>query len=68
MSLVPLSDGAALAGVSVTTLRNYIREQKLIGYQKSGKTFVDRDEVLAVFGAKPLGTRQKATAAACAWR
>ena len=58
MSLVPLSDGAALAGVSVTTLRNYIREQKLIGYQKSGKTFVDRDEVLAVFGAKPLGTRQ----------
>ncbi|HZT35027.1 MAG TPA: AAA family ATPase, partial [Nitrososphaera sp.] len=58
MTLVPVSDGAAIAGVSVTTLRNYIREQKLIGYQKSGKTYVDRDEVLTVFGAKPLTSRQ----------
>lgn len=54
MTLIPLADAASLAGVSLTTIRNYIREKRLVGYQKSGRITVDRDEILSVFGAKPL--------------
>ena len=54
MTLIPLADAASLAGVSLTTIRNYIREKRLVGYQKSGRLTVERDEILSVFGAKPL--------------
>jgi chromosome partitioning protein len=56
MSLIPLTDAAVLADVSITTIRNYIRDNKLTVYEKSGKQRVDRDEVLTVFGAKPITT------------
>lgn len=58
MGLIPLADAASLAEVSVTTIRNYIRENRLTGYEKSGKLCVDRDEVMAVFGLKPLPGQQ----------
>jgi chromosome partitioning protein len=54
MTLIPLADAASIAGVSLTTIRNYIREKKLHGYQKSGRLAVDREEVLATFGAQLL--------------
>lgn len=57
MTLILLSDAANLADVSVTTIRNYIRDGKLTGYDKSGKKYVNRDEVITIFGAKPLTIR-----------
>jgi chromosome partitioning protein len=58
MGLIPLSEASTLAEVSVTTIRNYIRDKRLIGYEKSGKLWVDRDELMAVFGAMPLAGNQ----------
>lgn len=58
MGLIPLSEASTLAEVSVTTIRNYIRDKRLVGYEKSGKLWVDRDELMAVFGAMPLAGNQ----------
>lgn len=63
MTLIPLADAASLAGVSLTTIRNYIREKRLAAYQKSGKLSVDRDELLTVFGATPLASHVSLTEA-----
>lgn len=57
MGHIQVVDAAALAEVSITTIRNYIRDKKLTAYEKSGKLWVDRDEVMAVFGIKPLSGR-----------
>jgi chromosome partitioning protein len=54
MELLKLSDAAHQAGVSVTTLRNYLRDKRLATYEKGGRLFVDRSELLAVFGLKRL--------------
>ena len=54
MDLLTLADAASLAGVSVTTLRNYIRERRLTAYEKGGRFLVERGELLAVFGLKRL--------------
>ncbi len=55
MDLIPLSDAAVLAGVSVTTIRTYIKEKRLTGYQKGNRAMVNRAEVLAIFGPKRVG-------------
>lgn len=35
MELLSLSDAAGLADVSTTTIRNYIRDKRLTGYEKA---------------------------------
>jgi chromosome partitioning protein len=54
MELISLPDATKLADVSITTLRNYIRDQRLTAYEKGGRLMVERSEVLAVFGLKRL--------------
>lgn len=56
MELLKLADAAPVAGVSVTTLRNYLRDKRLTAYEKGNRTFVDRSELMAVFGLKRLTT------------
>jgi chromosome partitioning protein len=60
MDLLRLPDAAQLAGVSVSTLRNYIRDRRLAAYEKGHRLLVDRAEVLAVFGPKRLTPREVA--------
>jgi chromosome partitioning protein len=52
MNLIGLQDAALLAGVSSTTIRNYIKDQRLKSYQKGNRILVDRDEVSSVFSPK----------------
>jgi chromosome partitioning protein len=54
MELIGLRDAARLVGVSVTTLRNYLRDRRLTAYEKSNRLTVERGELLAVFGPKRL--------------
>ncbi|MBX6315157.1 MAG: AAA family ATPase [Isosphaeraceae bacterium] len=64
MDLLSLPEASLLAEVSVTTLRNYIRDKRLGAYEKGGRLMVERTELAAVFGPKRvapsragLGTR-----------
>ena len=52
MNLIGLQDAANLADVSATTIRNYIKDQKLKGYQKGNRILVDREELISVFSPK----------------
>jgi chromosome partitioning protein len=52
MELINLSEAAIQAGVSVQTLRNYIRDKRLTGYKKGGRLSVERDELMSIFGTK----------------
>src|SRR5919109_782490 len=54
MELISLPDASRIAEVSVTTLRNYIRDKRLAAYEKGGRLMVERGELAAVFGAKRL--------------
>ena len=54
MELIGLPDAAQAVGVSVTTLRNYVRDRRLTVYEKGGRHMVERGELLAVFGTKRL--------------
>jgi chromosome partitioning protein len=54
MELISISDAAKLADLSPTTIRNYIKSEKLAAYERSGRHMVDRSEVLSVFGLKKL--------------
>jgi len=54
MELISLPDASRIAEVSVTTLRNYIRDQRLAAYEKGGRLMVERGELAAVFGPKRL--------------
>jgi chromosome partitioning protein len=54
MELIGLPDATRLVDVSITTLRNYIRDKRLTAYEKGGRIMVERSEVLAVFGPKRL--------------
>jgi chromosome partitioning protein len=54
MELIGLPDATKLVDVSITTLRNYIRDKRLTAYEKGGRMMVERNEVLAVFGLKRL--------------
>lgn len=55
MELITLSEAANIAGVSTTTIRNYIRDKKLTGYEKTNRLYVERGELMAIFGVKPIG-------------
>lgn len=52
MNLIGLQDASNLAGVSTTTIRNYIKDQRLKGYQKGNRVLVNRDELVSVFSPK----------------
>jgi chromosome partitioning protein len=54
MDLLSLPDAAQLADVSVTTLRNYMRDKKLTPYEKGGRYWLDRTELMTIFGLKRL--------------
>ena len=54
MELISLPDASRIAEVSVTTLRNYIRDKRLAAYEKGGRLMVERGELAAVFGPKRL--------------
>src|SRR5262245_58572144 len=54
MELISLTEAATLANVSTTTVRNYIRDKKLAGFERAGRLSVDRAEILAVFGTERL--------------
>jgi len=54
MELISLPDASKLADVSITTLRNYIRDKRLAAYEKCGRLMVERGELAAVFGPKRL--------------
>src|SRR5947209_8516539 len=54
MNLMGLPDAGRLVDVSITTLRNYIRDKRLTAYEKGGRLAVERNEVQAVFGMKCL--------------
>jgi chromosome partitioning protein len=54
MELLTLPDAASTAGVSLTTLRNYIHKNRLRAYKKANRTLVERGELLALFGLKPV--------------
>ncbi|MBY0514111.1 MAG: AAA family ATPase [Gemmataceae bacterium] len=54
--MIGLPDAARLAGVSVSTLRNYIHGRRLTGYDKAGRLLVERSELLSVFGAKAIAS------------
>ena len=41
MELIGLTEAARLVDVSITTLRNYIRDKRLIAYEKAGRTMVE---------------------------
>lgn len=57
MDYLPLADAAFTANVSVTTLRNYIRDGKLNAFKRAGRTVLDRAELMSVFGVKPVTAR-----------
>jgi chromosome partitioning protein len=61
MKLMRLAEGARQVGVSVTTLRNYIREKRLTPYQQGGRLCVDQDELQSLFGPQPLRTQANGT-------
>lgn len=52
MNLIGLQDASQASGVSTTTIRNYIRDQRLKSYQKGNRVLVSRDELLSVFAPK----------------
>lgn len=52
MNLIGLSDASQVSGVSTTTIRNYIKDQRLKSYQKGNRVLVDRDELQSVFAPK----------------
>lgn len=52
MNLIGLQDASHLSGVSTTTIRNYIKDQRLKSYQKGNRVLVSRDELLSVFAPK----------------
>jgi len=54
MELIGLPDAAKLADVSITTLRNYIRDNRLTAYEKGGRMVIERGELMSVFGLKRL--------------
>ncbi len=54
MELIALTDASTLAGVSVSTLRNYLKDRRLTAYGRGTRLLLDRDEVRAVFGLKRL--------------
>ena len=54
MDLITLLEAARIAGVSTTTIRNYLKDQKLTSYEKAGRLVVERSEVMSIFGIKRL--------------
>ena len=60
MELIGLPDAAGVVGVSITTLRNYLRDQRLTLYEKGGRFMVERGELLAVFGPKRISPAEAA--------
>lgn len=54
MDLISLLEAARIASVSTTTIRNYIKDQKLTSYEKGGRLMVERTEVMSIFGVKRL--------------
>ncbi len=54
MDLISVPDASQLAQVSSTTLRNYIRDKRLTAYEKAGRLWVERGEVMTLFGLKRL--------------
>ena len=52
MNLIGLQDASIAAGVSTTTIRNYIKDQKLKSYQKGNRVLVSKDELVSVFAPK----------------
>ena len=44
MELISLPDASRIAEVSVTTLRNYIRDKRLAAYEKGSRLMVERGE------------------------
>jgi chromosome partitioning protein len=54
MELISLPEASRIAEVSVTTLRNYIRDKRLTAYEKGGRLMVERGELAAVFGPKRI--------------
>lgn len=52
MELLTLTEAARLADISVSTLRNYIRDRRLTGYEKAGRLLVERGELHGVFGPR----------------
>jgi chromosome partitioning protein len=56
MDLISLPEASRIAEVSVTTLRNYIRDRRLAAYEKGGRLMVERGELAAVFGPKRLSS------------
>ena len=69
MNLIGLQDASLVAGVSATTIRNYIKDQRLKSYQKGNRLLVSRDEIISVFSPKlrsniPLSDRPRIIAVA----
>jgi chromosome partitioning protein len=60
MDLLGLQDASRLSGVSTTTIRNYIKDQRLKSYQKGNRVLVNRDELLSVFSPKLRSTPRSA--------
>src|SRR6516162_8692824 len=54
MELISLPEASRIAEVSITTLRNYIRDKRLAAYEKGGRFMVERGELASVFGPKRL--------------
>ncbi len=57
MELLSLSDASNLAGVSTTTIRNYIKDKRLSGFAKGNRILVERSEVMSAFGVRALAGR-----------
>ena len=49
---------AAVVGVAVNTIRNYIDQKKLTNYKHKGRAAVDRAEVQALFGTSVVSAAQ----------
>jgi chromosome partitioning protein len=52
MNLIGLNDAAQFSDVSTTTIRTYIKQGRLKGYQKSNRVLVDKEELASVFSPK----------------
>lgn len=62
MEHIATSDAAQLAGVSLSTIRNYIRDGRLTEYRKGGRLFVDKAEVLATFSTERVSPPSRSPA------
>lgn len=52
MDLIRVPEAAAAAGVTENTIRNYLKNKRLTEYRRTGRVFVDRSELLQVFGIR----------------